>query len=87
MIGGSVHFKQISTERCIRSQRHVTPSRTQKLLDIVRSHGLISSKDLSRVMGISSQSLHNVVSNATFTPGSLLYEDEIDGEVYYGWLT
>lgn len=87
MIGGTVRFDRMYTpdEMVRKPEESVTP-RTKKIIQLVKHYGRIELRDLAQMLGISCHVARMSVANATFVPGSLIYEDRVNGQTVIGWM-
>lgn len=74
------------TDNVIRAQGRVVVPRTIKVMDTVKKKGHISLMDLSRELGLGIGATLNAIQNATIAEGSRIYEEVIEGSLWYGWL-
>ena len=87
MIGGSVRFGRASVpDEMFRKPEESVTERTKKIIQLVRHYGRIELRDLAQMLGISCHVARMSVANATFVPGSLIYEDMVNGQTVIGWM-
>ncbi len=87
MIGGSVRFgRAYVPDEMFRKPEESVTERTKNLIQLVKHYGRIELRDLAKILGISCHVARMSVANATFVPGSLIYEDMVKGQTVIGWM-